>query len=183
MRRAERLKDILILTKRIVDFFLDRLATFVVETARRMKHRHVLLQTANFPGIASSASFGPNVNIIAPPGSVVIGAGTYINDAIISASDVYHVTIGERCAIGYRVSIKAVTHDPSNPAPNEHGAIAHIGAPISIGNRCWIGDNVFIREGVNLGDDVVVGANSVVTRSFPSHSTIAGAPARVIRSK
>lgn len=165
----------------MLNYFLDRIATLTVNFGLRMKQRHVLRHAAAFPNIDRSVIFGPNVVILAPPDSISIGSGTYINDAILSASKECPVSIGERCAIGYRVSIKAVTHDPRNPAPDANGKIAHKCAPITIGNRCWIGDNVFLREGITLGDDVVVGANSVVTKSFPSRSVVAGVPAKVIR--
>jgi Acetyltransferase (isoleucine patch superfamily) len=163
------------------DFLLDRLATLTVNAGIRIKQRHLRRHVATFPDIDRSVAFGPNVIILAPPGSVSIGCGSYINDGILSASEECPLRIGERCAIGYRVSIKAVTHDLKNPAPDATGAIAHKCAPITIGDRCWIGDNVFLREGITLGDDVVVGANSVVTKSFPSGSVVAGVPAKLIR--
>lgn len=163
------------------DFLLDRISSFAVNFGLRLKQRHVQRNAASFSGIDRSAKLGPNVVILAPPDSISIGPGTYINDAILSASRDCPVRIGERCAIGYRVSIKAVTHDPANPAPDSTGAVTHKCAPITIGNRCWIGDNVFLREGITLGDDVIVGANSVVTKSFPNGSVVAGVPARLIR--
>lgn len=52
---------------------------------------------------------------------------------------------------------------------------------IKIGRNCWIGGNVTILPGVILGDNVTVGANSVVTKSFPSNVVIAGVPAKIIR--
>lgn len=56
------------------------------------------------------------------------------------------------------------------------------GKPIVIGEWCWIGMNAVILPGVVLGPRTVVGACSVVTRSFPSgHCVVAGAPAAVIR--
>jgi len=53
--------------------------------------------------------------------------------------------------------------------------------PVKIGNNVWIGEGVCILPGVELGDNVIVGANAVVTHSFPAGVVIAGVPARVIK--
>jgi acetyltransferase-like isoleucine patch superfamily enzyme len=53
-------------------------------------------------------------------------------------------------------------------------------SPIRVGKRCWIGSNAVILPSVQLGDDVIVGAGAVVTKSFPSGSVIGGVPARLI---
>jgi len=165
----------------ILNFFLNCFASLFVVAGQRLRQRHVMQNASRFPGIHASVFFGPNVVLLADPESITIGSGTYINDGILSASNKWPLHIGERCAIGYRVSIKTITHDPRNPTYDDAGVIACIGAPITIGNRCWIGDNVFVREGITLGDDVIVGANSVVTKSFPNGTVIAGAPAKKIR--
>lgn len=52
---------------------------------------------------------------------------------------------------------------------------------VAIGRNCWIGFGAVILAGVVLGDNVTVGANAVVTRSFPANVVIAGSPAKVIR--
>ncbi len=54
-------------------------------------------------------------------------------------------------------------------------------ASIKIGKNCWLGNGAVVVAGVTIGDNVVVGANSVVTHSFPSNVIIAGAPAKIIR--
>ena len=55
-------------------------------------------------------------------------------------------------------------------------------AEIKIGNNVWIGANCVILPGVQIGDNCVVGAGSVVTRSFESNQVIAGNPALPIKT-
>ena len=53
--------------------------------------------------------------------------------------------------------------------------------PVHIGRNCFLGFRVSIMPGVTLGEHCVVGANSVVTRSFPAYSMVAGMPAKLIK--
>jgi len=53
--------------------------------------------------------------------------------------------------------------------------------PVRIGAGCWIGDNITILEGVEIGDGAIVGAGAVVTRSIPAYAIAVGNPAKVIR--
>ena len=53
---------------------------------------------------------------------------------------------------------------------------------IHIGEGSYLGNNAMIMPGVTLGKNCIVGAGSVVTKSFPSESVIAGCPARRISS-
>lgn len=55
-------------------------------------------------------------------------------------------------------------------------------APISVGDRVYIGMNSIILPGVTIGDDVVIGAGSVVSRSIPAGVVAAGVPAKIIKS-
>lgn len=54
-----------------------------------------------------------------------------------------------------------------------------ISLPIVIGKNCWFGDRVFIMPGVTIGNGVVVGAGSVVTKDIQSNCIAAGAPAKI----
>ena len=72
--------------------------------------------------------------------------------------------------------------------------VIHIGVSIvatngidkaaTIGNDCKIGVGAILVGGISLGDNVVIGAGSVVTKSFnESHVTLAGIPAKIISNK
>ena len=53
--------------------------------------------------------------------------------------------------------------------------------PIKVGNNVWIGGNVTVLPGVSIGDNVVIGAGSVVTKDIPSNVIVVGNPCRVIK--
>jgi acetyltransferase-like isoleucine patch superfamily enzyme len=54
-------------------------------------------------------------------------------------------------------------------------------ASITIGKKVWLPWRVFILPGVNIGDNVVIGANSLITKNFPSNVLIAGSPAKILK--
>lgn len=92
-------------------------------------------------------------------------------------SEPYLVEIGDNVTIAS--GTHWVTHDNSViklgiDATDYYGKI-------KIGNNCFIGTNVTLLPGVTLGDNTIVGASSVVTKSFSEGNVvIAGNPAKVI---
>lgn len=52
---------------------------------------------------------------------------------------------------------------------------------ITIGNDVWLGRNVLITNGANIGNGVVAGAGAVITRDVPDYAVVAGVPAKIIR--
>lgn len=86
------------------------------------------------------------------------------------------ITIGKGTYIAVNVGIITTNHNLE--CPEEHLP----GKDVSIGRNCWIGMNSVILPGVILGDNTVVGAGSVVTKSFPDgRCVIAGNPAKIIK--
>lgn len=104
-----------------------------------------------------------------------------------------NIVLGERCALGDNVQlvnhalidigddfvgannliINSGTHDPLSMEPS--------GKPVKIGNRVWCGTRVTILSGVTIGDDVVIGAGSLVNKDVPANTIVVGVPAKVIK--
>jgi hypothetical protein len=86
------------------------------------------------------------------------------------------IVIGKGTYIAPNVGIITSNHNPNDLR-------THLpGKDVIIGKNCWIGMNSIILPGVKLGDNTVVGAGSVVTKSFPQGScVIAGNPAKIIK--
>lgn len=113
--------------------------------------------------------------------NISIGEGTYIKSGEVF-SGLGQVRIGNYCAMGKNISIKARTHDLQRPTANKNYPqnLRKYG-DISIGDFVWVGDNVFIRDGVVIGAHAVIGANSVVVDDVPPKAIVGGIPAKFIR--
>ena len=84
------------------------------------------------------------------------------------------VTIGDDVLIASHVVIASQTHDLAAPRYRD----SSLKSPINIGSNTWIGSGAIILPGVTIGEGAVIGAGSVVTKDVPSHSVVAGVPAR-----
>lgn len=91
--------------------------------------------------------------------------------------DVGKVTIGDNCMFAPNVAIYTAGH-PIHP--DSRNSMYEYGIPVSIGDNCWLGGNTIVCPGVKIGNNVVIGAGSVVTKDIPDWSIAAGNPCRVI---
>lgn len=88
------------------------------------------------------------------------------------------ITIGDNVMFAPNVSLYTVGHPLDAELRNAEWEQAK---PIRIGNNVWLGGNVVVLPGVTIGDNVVVGAGSVVTKDLPANSLALGNPCRVVR--
>lgn len=112
--------------------------------------------------------------------SIQIGDNVYIGRHVyLVACD--EIQIGDGCVLSEHVYITDLNHgyDPMG-GPILKQAIESKGQ-VKIGPNCFLGYRTAVVPGVTLGEWCIVGANSVVTRSFPAYSMIAGAPAKIIK--
>lgn len=106
------------------------------------------------------------------------GDGLFLNFGCVIL-DVCPVRIGRSFFAAPGVHIYTATH----PIDAElRCAGPELGAPVTIGDRVWIGGSSVVCPGVSIGDDTVIGAGSVVTRDIPAGVVAAGNPCRVLRT-
>ena len=88
------------------------------------------------------------------------------------------IYIGDNCLMGPKTCVYAVNH-PMTAAERATGAAK--GKAVHIGDNVWFGGNCVVLPGVTIGDNVVVGAGSVVVHDLPDNCLAVGNPARVVR--
>lgn len=92
--------------------------------------------------------------------------------------DVAKVKIGDNCLLAPNVAIYTAGHPVH---PDTRASMYEYGKEVTIGDNVWIGGNAVICPGVHIGNNVVIGAGSVVTKDIPDLAIAAGNPCKVIR--
>lgn len=133
--------------------------TFGYKPAPMLGNGEILLQARNSEAviaIGANCHFSNNVSVIA-------------NKCVTIGSDLL-------CGANVRISDSdGHSLDPSKR--NENGEIKKI----VIGNNVWIGSNVVILKGVEIGDNSVIATSSVVNKNVPPNVVVAGIPAKIIK--
>ncbi len=124
---------------------------------------------------------GDRTKVRCHEGRVEIGAKTVMGqECTISAYQ--RVRIGEQCVIADRAMFIDFDH-----------GVVEVERPIrlqgiykrdvEVGSNVWIGYGACVLRGVSVGDNAIVGTNSVVTKDVPANAVVAGIPARIIRMR
>ena len=140
--------------------------------------------------IGQNNSFGYRLTTMLGSGEILLQArdanavieigdeNTFNNNISIIANE--RIVIGSGCQIGDLVAIYDCDFHEINPATRNrsHGPTK----PVHIGNNVWLGSRVIVLKGVVIGDNSVIAAASVVTKSIPANCIAAGCPVDIIRS-
>ena len=109
--------------------------------------------------------------------NIEIGENFYANHNLVIL-DANKVKFGDNVFIAPNCGFYTAGHPINADMRNEGLEYAK---PIEIGNDVWIGGNVCVLPGVTIGDNVVIGAGSIVNKDIPSNSVAVGNPCRVIK--
>ena len=129
---------------------------------------------------------------LGPQGLCTVGDFTLLNGALIMAEE--RITIGSYCLISWNVGIADSDFHPLDPAARRIDARALAPylsnrperprlqtRPVTIRDNVWIGMQAVILKGVEIGENSVVAAGAVVTKSVLPNVVVAGNPAQVVR--
>jgi len=121
--------------------------------------------------------------------SITIGRNTFIGGSLIASAT--RIEVGDDVLISWGCNIvdhnsHAIAwgqrkHDVRDWYHNKKDWTHVIVKPVKIGNKSWLGLNVIVLKGVEVGEGAVVAAGSVVTKNVPAWTVVAGNPAKVIR--
>lgn len=111
----------------------------------------------------------PNVHIGAVDGGkIYFGDNVFLNRNCIIVSK-ESIKIGDNCSFGPNVCI--YDHDHTFGRAKQNGETFRC-KPVSIGSGCWIGANVTILKGTQIGDNCVIGAGCVISGTIPANTLV-----------
>lgn len=164
---------------------------FYAETAQIFRFMRSKKERAVVLGDHVSCYAGVSFSL-GPEGSCSVGDFTLLNGALIMADS--RIEIGSHCLISWNVGIADSDFHPTDAAQRriDTQALAPFfkdrpprpsiaTAPVCIKDNVWIGMNAVILKGVTIGENSIVAAGAVVSKSVPANVVVAGNPAVVVK--
>lgn len=155
---------------------LDLLYTFNATRPTEGEKRQALMKEM-FAEIGENCYLEPPFHANFGGAHVHFGNNVYANFNLTCVDDT-HIYVGDNTMFGPNVTIATAGH-PILPSLREQAYQYNM--PVRIGKNCWVGAGAVILPGVTVGDHVVIGAGSVVTKDLPSKVVAVGNPCRVLR--
>lgn len=110
---------------------------------------------------------------------IKIGNKTSVAKAQIVSLEPYNIEIGEDCMLSYDIEIRNTdSHKIYDKSTNKR---INEGNSVKIGNHVWLGMRAVILKGVNIDDNSIVAAGSIVTKDVMSNTIVSGNPAKQIK--
>jgi acetyltransferase-like isoleucine patch superfamily enzyme len=129
---------------------------------------------------------------LGPKGRCKVGDFTLLNGALIMAEE--YIEIGSHVLVSWNVGIADSDFHPLDPVKRRQDTYALAPfypdrpprpelktAPVKICDGAWIGMGAIILKGVTIGENAVVAAGAVVTKSVPANCIVAGNPAVIVK--
>lgn len=163
-------------------FKLFRKRTNPNNSRRPVVHKTAMLTDRKRVELAEGAHISEHVIVRACDNPLTVGRFSQIGPfcVILVGSP---IRIGNHVMIGPHVVIASGNHDYKQVEKPMRFAGNLTKGPIVIEDNVWIGANVTITDGVRIGHDSVIGANSVVTKDVAPYDVVGGVPARVIGNR
>lgn len=124
----------------------------------------------------------PGIIVLINPKRIFIDENTVLNRNTHINPGNGRVQIGKYCHLGQRLTIYGFNHNFEYPKRIPYDD-EKISKEIVINDFVWIGANVTILPGVNIGEGAIIGAGSVVTKDIPDLAIAAGNPAKIIKTR
>ena len=156
--------------------YLDRLYDFNQTRPTELDKRAAMLKEM-FAEIGEGCYIEPPFHTNMGGRHIHFGKNIYVNFNGTFVDDT-HIYVGDYTEFGPNVVIATAGH-PILPELREK--LYQYNAPVRIGRNCWVGASVVIVPGVTIGDNVVIGAGSVVTKDLPSNVVAVGNPCKILR--
>jgi acetyltransferase-like isoleucine patch superfamily enzyme len=170
--------------KKILLFINSILGRYWIKINSRMNNYAsayaVKLLRSKLASVGSNVEFFSDLQVHSAE-SVVIGDWIYIGPGCQFFGR-GGINIADHVIIGPQVIIMTSMHNYKNSRMIPYDEIELLSS-VTIGEACWIGFNAMLMPGVKLGKGCIVGAGSVVTKSFPDGSILAGNPAKIISQR
>ncbi len=155
---------------------LERLYDFNRTRPGEMEKRQEMMKEM-FAEVGENCYIEPPFHANFGGAHIHLGKNVYANFNLTCVDDT-HIYIGDYTMFGPNVTVATAGH-PLLPSLRERGYQYNM--PVHIGRNCWIGAGAIILPGITVGDNVVIGAGSIVTKDLPSNVLAVGNPCRILR--
>lgn len=179
------------LAKAVARALLDDLDAMRIRTVLRARYPGAAIShRATVVGDPARIQLGERVSIGGPSSIVVVNGGGLTDAALVVGNDTYigefanirssgtSIVIGSQCLLAQNVTIVGSNHGTSSGRPIFEQEWS--GTGVEIGDDVWIGASCVVIPGARIGSGAVIAANSVVRGVVPPNAIMAGSPARQV---